>query len=263
MRAFSRLFAAIKPGQFLEAGTPTGLTGLNTHPSPRSTLIYLYSSTLDKLHQMPESSVYRQSAEALTKHRLSIIESIKPPGWDAWEQHIHYQVQENMDAFKISPTSRGTKINTIKPREVDPRTKSSEWDGELGGPVGEGIRSSKDRKPLTSKISGPHDYNVDRVFKEVKLAPEPQLTAEQCVSLMKLHVEFLLTGLESPTLRTGSAPDSLRKSSRSQKGRKSLLVRWSRRKCKLIAHPCRTAILTSEQVGGARGASSRGSMEVL
>ncbi|KAG9622147.1 hypothetical protein KCU64_g20939, partial [Aureobasidium melanogenum] len=66
MRASSRLLA--QASRFLTPGAPTGLTGVLTHAAPRSTLLYLYNSTLDKLKQFPEHSVYRQSTEALTKH---------------------------------------------------------------------------------------------------------------------------------------------------------------------------------------------------
>lgn len=84
MRRTFRLLASVKPARYLEAGTPTGLTGLYTHPSPRSTLLFLYSTTLDKLKAVPEHSVYRQSVEALTKHRMAIVEGAVPPGYDEW-----------------------------------------------------------------------------------------------------------------------------------------------------------------------------------
>ncbi|KAI5816517.1 ETC complex I subunit conserved region-domain-containing protein [Pyronema omphalodes] len=64
----------------LQAFTPTGLAGVLTHPHPRPVLIALYNHTLDVLKTLPEHSVYRQSAENLTKHRLSIVEAVAPPG---------------------------------------------------------------------------------------------------------------------------------------------------------------------------------------
>ncbi|KAK3352354.1 ETC complex I subunit conserved region-domain-containing protein [Lasiosphaeria hispida] len=84
MRRTFRLLASVKPARYLEAGTPTGLTGMFTHPSPRSTLLFLYRSTLDKLKVIPEHSLYRQSVEALTKHRMAIVESTVPPGYEEW-----------------------------------------------------------------------------------------------------------------------------------------------------------------------------------
>ena len=100
MRATLRLFAAVKPGRYLEAGNPTGLTGLFNHPSPRSTLLFIYSSTLDKLKAFPEHSVYRQSTEALTKHRMKIIESTKPKGYDEWAKRAAEKVEKYPEAFK-------------------------------------------------------------------------------------------------------------------------------------------------------------------
>lgn len=66
----------------------TGLTGVLTHPNPRPTLIALYNHTLTLLSQLPAHSVYRQSTENLTRHRLNIIESVKPPGYEAYKQEL-------------------------------------------------------------------------------------------------------------------------------------------------------------------------------
>lgn len=108
MRATLRLLANVKSARFLEPFTPTGLTGLTTHPSPRPTLIYLYTTTLEKLKAFPESSVYRQSTEALTRHRLNIVESAKPPGFDAWLQRVKTAIAEDPERFKPALRSDGT-----------------------------------------------------------------------------------------------------------------------------------------------------------
>lgn len=179
MRAASRLFASVKPGQFLEAGTPTGLTGLLTHNSPRSTLLYLYNSTLDKLQHIPESSVYRQSTEALTKHRLNIIEAAKPPGWDEWAQKIQQQVAEDPKGFATTQTSGGTMVDVPPVEDIDPKLRASEWDGEfVGKAFPEGIRSQATRQAHIAQIAGTKDYDPVRANMELKLDQEPQLTAE-------------------------------------------------------------------------------------
>lgn len=67
---------------------PTGLTGILTHPNPRPTLIALYNHTLTLLSQLPAHSVYRQSTENLTRHRLGLIEAVKPTGYEAYEQEL-------------------------------------------------------------------------------------------------------------------------------------------------------------------------------
>ena len=99
MRVTLRLLADVKAGRYLRPGHPTGLTGLFNHPSPRSTLIYLYGSTLHKLEKFPEHSVYRQSAEAITKHRMQIIKSIKPEGYDEWAQRATKTLRDYPEAF--------------------------------------------------------------------------------------------------------------------------------------------------------------------
>jgi NADH dehydrogenase (ubiquinone) 1 alpha subcomplex subunit 5 len=52
----------------------TGITGLNVHSNPLPKLVETYKSTLSVLSSMPSTAVYRQAAEAMTKHRLSIVE---------------------------------------------------------------------------------------------------------------------------------------------------------------------------------------------
>lgn len=110
MRPALRLLAAVQKTQYLEAGAPTGLTGLFTANSPRSQLLYLYNSTLDKLQQFPEHSVYRQSTEALTRHRMNIIESVKPEGLDAWQSRVAHLVESHPKAFKRIPGQHGDNI---------------------------------------------------------------------------------------------------------------------------------------------------------
>ncbi|KAF2734599.1 hypothetical protein EJ04DRAFT_493333 [Polyplosphaeria fusca] len=179
MRAGSRLLAAVKAGQYLEAGAPTGLTGLTTHRSPRSTLLYLYYSTLDKLQEIPESSVYRQSTEALTRHRLAIIEQVKPPGHDAWQEKVQAQAAEAPGYFRSFATSKGTRL--VVPPEVQTETqdRAAEWDGESASPTLEGIRSEAARRRQHQRMGGGPDYDPELVHNKPKLDLEPQLTAEQ------------------------------------------------------------------------------------
>ena len=100
MRNTLRLLAVVKPGRYLEAGDPTGLTGLFNHAAPRSTLLYTYGAILEKLKAFPDHSVYRQSTEALTKHRMKIIESIKPEGYDEWEKRAKEKIEKYPEVFQ-------------------------------------------------------------------------------------------------------------------------------------------------------------------
>lgn len=136
MRTVSRLLASVKPARFLEAGNPTGLTGLYTHAAPRSTLLFLYGSTLDKLKAIPEHSVYRQSVERLIQHRMKIVESITPKGYDEWNIRAKKMVEEHPDMFQstafgspsLVSSGGSTFVYTQQKAEVDERYL--EWDGE-------------------------------------------------------------------------------------------------------------------------------------
>ncbi|KAH9876870.1 hypothetical protein IAQ61_002231 [Plenodomus lingam] len=178
MRAALRLLASVKPGQFLEVGAPTGLCGLLTHPSPRSALLYHYTSTLDKLKQIPESSVYRQSTEALTKHRLQIIEKSEPQGWKEWQDRVRMLIDEDITNYSIIETSSGQTVVLKSQREVDERDKAAEWDGEKVRTFPEGIRTVKERQADVKRMKGDATYTPERAISTAKIPPEPQYTAE-------------------------------------------------------------------------------------
>lgn len=87
MRSTVRLLASAKSAH-LTPYAPTGLAGLDTHPTPRAALHTLYDKTLNRLQQLPESSIYRQSCEAITLRRLQTVLNTKPAGYDEWNQRI-------------------------------------------------------------------------------------------------------------------------------------------------------------------------------
>ena len=179
MRPAVRLLAAVKP-QFLETGAPTGLTGLRTHPSPRATLSYLYNSTLDKLKRIPESSVYRQSTESLIKHRLGVVESIKPEGYEAYQERVRKQLEEQKDVIgsagnAVLHSHGGNQYITVRHKGVkDDRLE--EWDGEESRePPLEGTRTEEERTKDFERQAARSQRPV------VEVEPEPQLTKEQYV----------------------------------------------------------------------------------
>jgi NADH dehydrogenase (ubiquinone) 1 alpha subcomplex subunit 5 len=183
MRPSNRLLSSLKAGRLLEPYAPTGLTGLFTHPAPRSTLIYLYNATLDKLKHLPESSVYRQSTEALTKHRLSIVESKKPASYDEWAEKVRVQVAQNPDAFNSAEGGAGRYSkhdvqgkSFIRMREIEESDeRTEEWDGEQEASEIEGSQTSADRahqKALGNDSTG-------RSIELESLQNEPQLDADQ------------------------------------------------------------------------------------
>ncbi|KAI8957639.1 ETC complex I subunit conserved region-domain-containing protein [Daldinia sp. FL1419] len=191
MRRTLRLLAAVKPARYLEAGAPTGLTGLFTHSSPRSTLLYLYTRTLEKLQDIPESSLYRQSIEALTKHRLAIVEAAEPPGYAEWAQRARKIAEANPERFNVSTAganrpAEGSRALQVKsggklfvhrsePAPADERYE--EWNGERDeGPGSEGLKGEEDRRDIEALFTREPTDGPDV---KVQWEPEPQLTADQ------------------------------------------------------------------------------------
>jgi NADH dehydrogenase (ubiquinone) 1 alpha subcomplex subunit 5 len=193
MRPAVRFLAAVQ--RALEPGSPTGLTGLTTHPAPRSTLIYLYSSTLSKLKQIPESSVYRQSTEALTKQRLSIVEAAKPPGYDAWADTVSFRIAKHQEALAKDGKAENLKYEDrefffakMGEQEVDER--EVEWDGEPVEPPGlEGPRTleEQERNPaITGALRGKGGVGEEIKRAKLSLEQEPMLTMDQYVAIITL-----------------------------------------------------------------------------
>lgn len=184
MRPSSRLFATVKSAaRYLEANTPTGLTGLPTHPSPRPALIYTYNQTLKKLAQFPESSVYRQSTEALTKHRLSIIEAEKPAGYEEWLGRVQKAIQANPNAYKQLQNPDGTLAH-----EELYKTENEVWDGMIkrGQQQVEGSNKKREVEAKGRAIEQ-EVATVDKAEKEgvlptvADLEVEPPLDSDQYV----------------------------------------------------------------------------------
>lgn len=176
MKPTTRLLA--QASRFLEPGAPTGITGLLTHKSPRSTLLYTYSSTLDKLKKFPESSVYRQSTEALTKHRLSIIESVVPEGLEAWQERVRTTVEAHPEAFRIVGTVSSSKqVNFIYKDHVKAGMDQEAWDDEpVTKPELEGVRTVAERAAQGEKFK--RNWRLENA-KIPRIEAEPPLTGEQ------------------------------------------------------------------------------------
>lgn len=170
MRAATRLLASVKPARFLEAGNPTGLTGLLTHAAPRSTLLFLYESTLDRLQSFPEHSVYRQSTEAITKHRHAIVDSVKPAGYDEWSQRMAEIIEKHPAAFggEYSSPYRAGRVGSsmfVRTEQKPEDEQLLEWDGE--------------EERLNHKYQRPFKPATD--LDAFKWEPEPPLEASQYV----------------------------------------------------------------------------------
>ncbi|KAF9241333.1 Ndufa5, NADH-ubiquinone oxidoreductase subunit [Melanogaster broomeanus] len=75
----------------------TGITGLAVHPNPLPALAETYQSTLSVLSSIPATSVYRQGVEALTKHKLNIVQSANGDIATVEKQLDEGQVEESLD----------------------------------------------------------------------------------------------------------------------------------------------------------------------
>lgn len=193
MRATLRLLASVKPAaaKYLEPFAPTGLTGLRTNPSPRSTLLYLYATTLDKLAAgVPETSVYRQSVEAVTRHRMALVEAVRPEGYDEWRARASALLDKHPgrlgggvrrrldDGTTAAGVDRAGRFFVLRQLKRDTDIRYEEWDGEeeMGEPL-EGSRTEAERKT---------EYTVEKPFEDdgLEWEDEPQLTAAQYVDVI-------------------------------------------------------------------------------
>lgn len=78
----------------------TGITGLAVHPNPLPDLVQTYETTLRVLSSIPSTSLYRQSVEALTKHKLSIVKGADGDTSAAENQLDEGQIEESLDIAK-------------------------------------------------------------------------------------------------------------------------------------------------------------------
>ncbi|KAK0555811.1 hypothetical protein OC846_000345 [Tilletia horrida] len=78
----------------------TEIFGIDVHPSPLTQLRDTYGQTLSTLKALPEGTVYRQAVEALTNHRLSVVEQALGSSKQVDEDVIK-SVEEKLDVGLI------------------------------------------------------------------------------------------------------------------------------------------------------------------
>lgn len=190
MRSTLRLLASAKPNHHLTPYAPTGLTGLDTHPSPRATLHTIYDQTLQRLKQLPESSIYRQSCESVTLRRYQAVLNAKPAGYDAWHRRIEEIVKGGAvelvappKGFLLGRRSDGSYEIPPKKDEVVDRSKVKKETPWTEG----GIQSEKEAEAKLQAIE--REQMESRLMEELGSvedkegwSPEPPLSAEECVA---------------------------------------------------------------------------------
>ncbi|KAF8843952.1 NADH2 dehydrogenase [Paxillus ammoniavirescens] len=115
----------------------TGITGLAVHPNPLPALTQTYRSTLSVLSSIPSTSVYRQSVEALTKHKLNIVQSANGDVAAVEKQLDEGQIEESLDIaedeLKLAQNMLGWKA--WEPLEEKPLPGQWEYFGNESSPT--------------------------------------------------------------------------------------------------------------------------------
>lgn len=175
---------------------------------------------MSKLQALPETSMYRQSVEAVTKHRMGLVEKIVPPGYEEWAAKAKELVNKNSAQFRVaSGRIDGSEVRTVKlgdkifvvgrkHEDVDERIE--EWDGEADeGAELEGIRTAKEREDqvVWAERKPLEDHE------KVEWQDEPQMTADQYVynPIGKFNCPRLTNWTEFQSWSTRLAPASSRK----------------------------------------------------
>ncbi|KAF9531957.1 NADH2 dehydrogenase [Crepidotus variabilis] len=109
----------------------TGITGLAVHPNPLPELIKTYESTLSALSTIPQSSVYRQGVEALTRHKLSIVKGVNGDIQQAETQLKEGQIEESLDiaSDELSLVAKMAEWKAWEPLEDKPEPGQWEYPG--------------------------------------------------------------------------------------------------------------------------------------
>ena len=78
----------------------TGITGIPVHPNPLPELSKTYEATLSLASSIPATSVYRQSVEALTQNKLTIVKGANGDIAAVEKQLDEGQIEEALNVAK-------------------------------------------------------------------------------------------------------------------------------------------------------------------
>ncbi|KIK28504.1 hypothetical protein PISMIDRAFT_91364 [Pisolithus microcarpus 441] len=115
----------------------TGITGLAVHSNPLPELVRTYESTLSTLSTIPQTSVYRQSVEALTKHKLDIVKSANGDIGTVERQLDEGQIEESLDIAKdeLKVAENMLEWKAWEPLEERPPPGQWEYFGNTSSPA--------------------------------------------------------------------------------------------------------------------------------
>ncbi|KAI0825171.1 NADH2 dehydrogenase [Trametes gibbosa] len=112
--------------------TTTGLTGLKVHHDPIPELKKTYEATLQTLSSIPQSSVYRQGAEALTMHKLKVLEKANGVVAVAEKELDEGHIEESLDIAQdeLSLAEKMLQWKAWEPLEEKPQPGQWEYFGK-------------------------------------------------------------------------------------------------------------------------------------
>ncbi|KAI5807851.1 hypothetical protein DFH27DRAFT_542819 [Peziza echinospora] len=195
MRQTARLL-----GTYIPAFSPTGLTGLLSHPTPRPALVAIYNSTLSLLQRLPEHSVYRTSTTTLTNNRLASVNSVLPENYDSYASHKLNPVVEHLKTTTLkgwTPTQVAAAVAAAQVkaafRSVRARVPDNAEGVDLEGLsyVDQALKEQEQSISAGSYANTASEASIDASEEASTLAEvdlpgvpaEPALTAEQIVEL--------------------------------------------------------------------------------
>ena len=210
---------------YIHPFTPTGITGILSHPCPRPTLISIYSTTLTLLQSLPLTSLYRISTTNITAHRLSLVSSTLPPDFQTYHTtHIKPHLPTLLSSAKKAGWPEQKLTAAIAAAQVRAQFKSLL---DAVPETGEGIDLDSlnylntvfkaqesaladavdpAAVPVVATDLGQHQQPQQVGTVEIPdVPPEPQLTAQQIVELEEkleagLIEEVITQGLDEMKL---------------------------------------------------------------
>ncbi|KAG1755230.1 NADH2 dehydrogenase [Suillus paluster] len=115
----------------------TGIVGLAVHQNPLPELSNTYNSTLSVLASIPPTSVYRQGVEALTKHKLTIVQGANGDIASVEKQLDEGQIEESLDIAKdeLKLAENMLEWRAWEPLEEKPLPGQWEYFGNTSSPT--------------------------------------------------------------------------------------------------------------------------------
>ncbi|KAI0669938.1 NADH2 dehydrogenase [Trametes maxima] len=126
------MFRLTRPLFYAARKTTTGITGLKVHHDPIPALKQTYDSTLQILSAIPQSSVYRQGAEALTLHKLKALEKANGDIAAAEKELDEGQIEESLEIAQdeLSLANKMLQWKAWEPLEEKPQPGQWQYFGK-------------------------------------------------------------------------------------------------------------------------------------